>query len=160
MNKTKQEYWPKKMGEGRQRVVIEHVVPEIDAGRFPVKRVVGDKVVVEADIFADSHDALSCSLLHRKVVDSEWIRTPMQPLANDRWRGSFRVTELGRYVYGLEAWIDRFETWRRDLNKKIEYEQDVSMDLLVEAQLIENAAARATGEDSHPCWETTADALN
>jgi starch synthase (maltosyl-transferring) len=148
MNKTKQEHCPREKGEGRKRIVIEHVVPEIDAGRFPVKRIVGDEVVVEADIFADSHDALSCSLLYRKLGDLEWMRTPMQPLVNDRWRGTFSVMALGRYVYGLEAWVDRFETWRRALNKKVEAEQDVSVDLLAGAQLIEHAVERASGEDA------------
>jgi starch synthase (maltosyl-transferring) len=96
--------------EGRNRVVIEYVQPEIDDGCFPIKRVVGEDVVVEADILADGHDAIACVLRFRKEGDAEWLETLMQPLVNDRWRGIFRVTELGRYLYGIEAWVDKFET--------------------------------------------------
>jgi starch synthase (maltosyl-transferring) len=135
--------------EGRNRVVIEYVQPEIDDGCFPIKRVVGEDVVVEADILADGHDAIACVLRFRKEGDAEWLETLMQPLVNDRWRGIFRVTELGRYLYGIEAWVDKFETWRRDLNKKIEAEQDVSMDLMIGAQLIEEAASRASDTDAN-----------
>jgi starch synthase (maltosyl-transferring) len=134
--------------EGRKRAVIENVKPEIDGGRFPAKRVVGEEVVVEADIFADSHDVISCALLYRKEENADWREIPMQSLINDRWRGSFGVTELGRYVYCLEARVDRFETWRKDLNKKVEAGQEVSMDLLMGAQLIEDAASRASGTDA------------
>ena len=73
--------------EGRNRVIIEGVTPEIDAGRFPIKRIVGEETVVEADILTDGHDALSCALLYRKEGDDEWTEVPMEPLGNDRWRG-------------------------------------------------------------------------
>ena len=78
--------------EGRNRVVIEAVKPEIDGGRFPIKRTPGDKVVAEADIFADGHDVISCVLLFRKEDESRWTEIPMQPLGNDRWQGQFEVT--------------------------------------------------------------------
>jgi starch synthase (maltosyl-transferring) len=134
--------------EGRKRVVIENVSPEIDAGHYPAKRVVGEKVVVEADIFADSHDAISSAILYHKEEKAEWLETWMKPLVNDRWRGSFRVTELGRYVYCLQAWVDKFETWRRDLEKKVEAGQEVSTDLLMGAQFTEEAVSRASGSEA------------
>ena len=87
--------------EGRVRVVIEGVMPEIDSGRYPIKRIVGEEVVVEADIVADGHDALSCVLLYRQQATAEWTEVPMEPLVNDRWQGSLRVQELGRYRYTL-----------------------------------------------------------
>jgi starch synthase (maltosyl-transferring) len=133
--------------EGRNRVVIEHVLPEVDDGRFPVKRVVGEDVVVEADIMADGHDAISCVLRFRKEGEAEWLETSMQPLINDRWRGVFWVSELGRYLYGIEAWVDKFETWHRDLIKKVEAGQDVSVDLMTGAQFIEEASTRASDTD-------------
>src|SRR5690606_8271758 len=83
---------------GRTRVIIEGVTPEIDAGRHPIKRCVGERVIVEADIFADGHDVLSALLRFRQTGDSEWSEIPMQPLVNDRWRAQFEVTRLG------EAW--------------------------------------------------------
>ena len=134
--------------ESRTRIVIEGVTPEIDGGRFPIKRIIGDKVVVEADIFADGHDVLSAALLYRKEGDPNWIAIPMEFLVDDRWCGSFVVSELGRYRYTLIAWIDRFKTWQQNLAKKVEAKQDVSVDFLEGAQLIEEASLRATKRDT------------
>jgi starch synthase (maltosyl-transferring) len=130
------------------RVVIEAVKPEIDSGRFPVKRISGDEVTVEADIFTDGHDLLSAVLLHRREGDGRWEEAPMEPLANDRWRGVFSVAAPGRYRYTLQAWVDRFRTWRRDLEKKIAAGQQVGVELQVGAGLIEEAASRASGSDA------------
>ena len=131
----------------RRRVVIEGVTPEIDCGRFPVKRVVGESVTVEADAFTDGHDALSVMLLHRPAAaegeDAEpWTEVPMAPLGNDRWRGSFPVLRLGSHEYTIEAWIDRFGSWRRDLEKRLAAGQDVTVDLRIGAELLRAAAKR------------------
>jgi starch synthase (maltosyl-transferring) len=134
--------------EGRRRVVIEGVKPEIDGGRYAIKRTVGEPVVVEADIFTDGHDVLAGVLLHRHESESKWTETAFEPLANDRWRAQFTVEKLGRYFYSAQGWVDRFRSWRRDLEKKVEAKQDVSVDLLVGAQLVEAAAMRATGNDA------------
>jgi len=134
--------------EGGNRVIIEGVSPEIDGGRFPIKRIIGDKVVVEADIFTDGHDVLSVALLYRKEGDPNWIEIPMEFLANDRWRGSFVVSELGQYQYTLTAWVDRFKTWQQNLAKKVEAKQDVSVDFLEGAQLIEEAIMQPTKRDT------------
>ena len=131
--------------EGRRRVVIEAVYPEIDGGRFAAKRVAGERVVVEADIFADGHDAIAAVLLQRKDGDSKWRESIMRPLVNDRWRGAFQVTELGKYYFTIQAWIDRFKSWREGVEKKIAAGQDVALDLLAGAQLVVLGAARASG---------------
>jgi len=133
---------------GRRRVVIEGVEPEIDCGRFPAKRVVGDDVVVEADILADGHDVLAASVLYRKIGDADWGEAPMSPLVNDRWRGVFVVDSLGEYEFTIRGWVDRFTTWRRDLLKKAQADQDVSVDLTIGASLVEAAAGRAPGAAS------------
>ena len=85
------------MGEKRHRVAIEHVQPEIDSGRYPIKRVVGDTIVVEADLFADGHDVVRGILYYRHEQSEDWLETPLKLVTNDRWQGSFDVTELGRY---------------------------------------------------------------
>jgi len=139
--------------EGRKRVIIEGVTPEIDAGKFPIKRIVGEETVVEADILADGHDELSCVLLYRKEGDATWTEVPMQPLGNDRWRGSFRVQELGCYRYTVRGWIDHFKTWSRDLAKRIQAGQDISVDLLIGAELVEGARNEAT--QMHAGWLST-----
>jgi starch synthase (maltosyl-transferring) len=131
--------------EGRARVVIAGVQPEIDSGRFPVKRTVGEKLVVEADIFADGHDTLSAVVLYRAESESQWHEVPMRFLGNDRWDGGFRVTTLGTYVYTVHAWIDHFTSWRESLRKKVGANQDVTVDLLIGAELLDAVARRATG---------------
>ena len=134
--------------DGRKRAVIEGVEPEIDAGRFPAKRTIGDTVVVEADIFTDGHDALSAVLLHRKLDATTWTESAMRPLVNDRWAGDFPAAELGQYVFAIEAWVDSFKTWQRDLVKRVQASQDTSVDYLIGADLIESAATRAAGADA------------
>jgi starch synthase (maltosyl-transferring) len=136
------------LDQGRARAVIENVKPEIDCGRFPAKRTVGETMTVEADIFADGHDAVLAVLLHRKEGASTWMETPMQPLVNDRWRGTFEVNEIGNFYYTLQAWVDRFESWRRGFAKKVEAGQEAALDLLAGAELVEQAAKNAAGEDS------------
>src|SRR6185312_247223 len=138
---------PARHFDARRRVVIERVRPEIDGGRFPIKRVVGEKVVVEADIFADGHDQLSCRILYWDETDKEPHSAPMEPLVNDRWRGEFHVSEIGTCRYTVEGWVDHFKTWRGDLLKRIAAGQDVRIDLLIGAALIEGAASRAAGKD-------------
>jgi starch synthase (maltosyl-transferring) len=128
---------------GRQRVIIEGVEPEIDCGRFPIKRVVGEAVAVEADAFTDGHDAIVCRLLWRPESEKAWQEAAMEPLGNDRWRASFPVTAEGRWLYTVTAWVDLFKTWRRDLQKRVDAGQDVAVDLRVGAGLVREASARA-----------------
>ncbi|MFZ3213213.1 MAG: alpha-1,4-glucan--maltose-1-phosphate maltosyltransferase [Terriglobales bacterium] len=134
--------------DGRRRVVIERVAPEIDCGRFPIKRVVGEAVVVEADVFADGHDQVACQVLYSHEGHEEWQSSPMALVGNDRWRGAFSVGKVGRYEYTIEGWIDPFQTWRDGLAKRAAAGHDVHVDLLIGAGLIEAAAGRATGDDA------------
>jgi starch synthase (maltosyl-transferring) len=129
------------------RVIIEGVEPEVDGGRFPIKRTVGEEVVVSADIYADGHDVLSAVLRYRRSEESQWKETPMEPHVNDRWTGRFSVTALGVYEYTLQAWVDRFASWRRDLSKKAEAQQDVASELLEGAELVAKTAEAARPED-------------
>ena len=130
------------------RVVIENLYPEIDGGRFPIKRIVGERVVVTADIFADGHDVVSAVLLYRRRGEPEWQESPMVPEVNDRWTGSFTVLEVGQFEYTLQGWIDHFASWRNGFIKKVEAEQDVSVDILIGAGLVEEAVRRAANESA------------
>jgi len=138
----------KKLSEGRRRVIIEGITPQVDCGRFPAKRTVGDQVKVEADVFTDGHDAIAASLLARREGSKEWTEIRMKALVNDRWEAAFRVGELGRYVFKVQGWVDHFETWRRDLLKRIKAESDTSLDYLIGAELVAEAVGRATGGDA------------
>jgi starch synthase (maltosyl-transferring) len=151
---------------GRRRVVIEGLAPDIDAGRFPSKRTPGEIVVVEADIFADGHDRVAATLRFRQLSDvytegpSSWQEVWMQPLVNDRWRGSFAVSDVGWYEYEIEAWVDHFASWRHGLERWVAAGQDVASELLEGAALIRAAAAHATGEEDQRRLISTAAALD
>jgi starch synthase (maltosyl-transferring) len=135
------------LDEGRRRVVVDGLEPELEAGRFPIKRTVGETVLVEANVYGDGHDSLSCLLRYRHRDEESWHETPMEFLVNDRWRGSFRVERLGHYLYSVLGWIDHWKTWRKDFQKRIDAEQDVTVDLMIGAQLITDAAQRAPAPD-------------
>jgi starch synthase (maltosyl-transferring) len=137
--------------DGRKRVIIENVTPRVDGGRFAVKRVLGDRVTVEADIFADGNDVLACRLLFRPEADPAWSEAPMAPLppleataeTGERRRGTFTVTELGSWRYSVLAWVDHWQTWRRDLGRLLDAGGDPSLHLRSGAALVEQAGERA-----------------
>ena len=132
--------------DGRPRVVIEGVAPAVDGGRFAVKRIVGDEVVVEADCFADGHDVVACVVRWWREGNDGVDEVPMSALGNDRWRGSFVAPQVGRYRYTIVAWVDHFLSWRHDFERRIDAE-DLRIAALVGADLIDAAAARAHGDD-------------
>ncbi len=137
---------PGKAADGRVRVVIESVGPAVDGGRFAAKRVLGDRVLVEADCFTDGHDAVAARVLWRREEEPDWREAPMEFLGNDRWRGSFVVDSLGRYRYTVTAWVDHFLSWLHDLKRRVDPE-DIKIAAQVGAELIDGAARRATGAD-------------
>jgi len=139
--------------DGRSRVIIENVTPEIDGGTFAAKRVCGERVIVEADIFADGHEMISGMLLFRREAEKKWHETALKLVVNDRWRADFRVDEIGRYRYTLAAWIDRFQSWRRDLQKRAEVDEHSELDILTGALIIEQAARRASASDKKKLLE-------
>jgi starch synthase (maltosyl-transferring) len=155
-----------------RRVVIEHVRPEIDGGRFAIKRTVGERVDVSANIFADGHDVIAAVLRDRHGLTAEsaksaeknikenifsagsassavkreqWRETPMSLVApgTDEWTASFDTADIGWHEYEIVAWVDRFLTWRRDLTIKAADGQDIALELLEGSLLVREAAARA-----------------
>ena len=134
------------------RVVIENITPQVDCGRFPAKRALGESVAVEADVFTDGHDAVAATLFYRQESATEWHAVPMSALGNDRWQGRFTVQNIGRYVFTVAGWVDHLESWRQGLAKKYEAGQDVELDLRQCAVL-----ARAVAER---CKEAEARTLN
>jgi starch synthase (maltosyl-transferring) len=131
--------------DGRQRVVVENVRPRVDGGRFPVKRVLGDELVVQADAFGDGHDEVRVVLRWAgpDAPDGEWHETAMEPLGNDLWQASFPLEALGRYRYTVVGWVDRLGTWHHDLAKRVAAGQDVTVDQQIGRGLLEDAASRA-----------------
>ncbi len=128
--------------DGRTRVVIARVEPQFECGQHAIKRTVGEQVSVEADVFTDGHDAIGCRVLYRKDSEEEWYEADMEPLENDRWRGEFTVTEVGRYFYTIQGWVEPFRSWRRDLEKRVGADTDTHVDYLTGAKLIDDIADR------------------
>ena len=131
------------MREEFQPVIIEDVYPELDCGRYPVKREVGDRFEVWADIFKEGHDAIAAVLKYREKDKAEWSEAPMRLHENDRWSGSFSLVENARYEYTIEAWFDEFGTWRRDVGKKVDAGQDVELELIEGRRIVESASRRS-----------------
>src|SRR5437764_8262738 len=130
--------------------VIGKLRPLIDGGRDPVKRIVGDDLAVEADVFKDGHDVVAAALKWRRVGGARWHETAMSLVDNDRWRGICSLNEIGVYEYTVEAWTDSFRSWRDEFTKKFEAGiSDLNAEALEGAALIEAAGKRAhVAEDS------------
>lgn len=122
--------------KGTQRVIIENVQPEVDGGKYPAKRAVGEYVNVTADIFADGHDHIRATLLFRHESSSEWTTVEMVHLVNDQWQASFRADKKGYYTFTVKSWIDHFDTWYDGFKKKVAAKVDVKVELLEGALML------------------------
>ena len=139
----------------RRRVVLEAPYPEIDGGRFPARRVLGDVLRAEVDAFADGHDHVAGVVRWRHDKERAWHEAPLRELGNDRWAGDVPLTRMGRYRVTFEAWVDHWDTWRSDLRKRVDAEQDVTVDLQIGANHV-RAAIERLGEGSDAAASETA----
>jgi starch synthase (maltosyl-transferring) len=146
--------------EGRKRVIIEEVQPQVDCGRYPAKRILGDAVTITAAVFGDGHDHVSGRLLYRLSSETDWHFAPLIPLTNDLWTVAFTVDKLGDWLYTIEGWVDHFDTWCADLRKRLAAQptpdnpnasaesQDIPLALRTGALLLGQAAQRAKDPDN------------
>jgi starch synthase (maltosyl-transferring) len=142
---------PRRAGASKpppERIVIQFPTPSVDDGRYPAKRVVGDKVNVEADIFRDGHDILRAVVRSRPPQGRNWRETEMVRIDADiggvRWAGSFEVDRQGRWEYTIEAWTDVFGTWRDELERKVAAQQHgLAGELSEGVQILTGAANEA-----------------
>ncbi|MEO6922290.1 MAG: maltotransferase domain-containing protein, partial [Bryocella sp.] len=149
-----------KPAEGRCRVVIEEIQPQIDGGRYPAKRVLGDTVEVTAAIFGDGHDHVAARLTYRSHATGQVRSVRFTPLNNDVWSAKFVVDHLGAWSFSIEAWIDHFDTWVHDLFQRLAAQpdpqeptqqvtpQDIPLALRTGAIHVDGAAERAVPSDS------------
>ncbi len=132
------------MTQSPETVVIRHITPSLDNGRFSIKRQVGGEIVVEGDIFKEGHDLVSALLKWRLAGHKTWNETPMRPIGNDRWQGTLCVTEMGAWEFTIEAWGDVFFSWQHEIAKKFGAGlRDLQSEILEGAAFIEAAALRA-----------------
>jgi starch synthase (maltosyl-transferring) len=137
--------------DGRARVVLERLAPEVDAGRFAAKRVVGEPLCAEVDAFTDGHDRVAVVLHWRHADDPDWREQRMAPLVNDRWAATFVPDRLGRWQYRVQAWIDRYGTWLHDLARRPIGDRELPVWFAVGAALVTEAAASARGLQPSGC---------
>ncbi len=133
--------------DGHIRVSIDNVTPEIDCGKYPIKRVENEEILVTADIFGDGHDKVDAVLLYRektkgKSKEKKWQEKPFTFKGNDKWSCKFSIDTTGFFEYTIEAWIDHFTTWQDGLKKKFDAGQPMETELLIGAQMMEEAIAR------------------
>ncbi|MGZ3408127.1 MAG: maltotransferase domain-containing protein, partial [Polyangia bacterium] len=133
--------------DGRRRVVVAAVRPELDGGRCAVKRVVGDVLDVEADLVVDGHDVLAARVLFRHEHEKQWSEQALAPLGNDRWHAGLPLSALGRWHYTVEAWVDEWASFVWGFRRKVDAKQDVAVELIGAGELLRAAAERAAGED-------------
>ncbi len=143
---------------GPNRVVIDKVIPSVDDGAFPIKRADGDPLCVRAHVFADGHDTVVAVLQYRQRGDSVWQEVPMEPLGNDEWEATIRLMGIGFHEYRVVGWVDHFRFWREGFGKKQAEGQDMKVELLIGANLVEEAASRAEDGDRQRLLDA-ADAL-
>ncbi len=158
-----------KPSEGRKRVVIEEVQPEVNGGRYPAKRVIGDQVTVTAAIFSDGHDHVAARLLYRHSSEKQFTGVAFSALPNDLWTAQFQVDRLGTWHFTIEGWVDHFDTWISDLGKRLAAQpdpkqptqqvepQDIPLQLEIGARLIDEAGSRAKGGDAAKLQAAAAD---
>src|SRR5262249_13219712 len=130
-----------------RRIQIEEVYPELDGGRYPVKRIVGGGFEVWADLFRDGHDKLRAALKYRHE-DEEWREVPLVFYDNDRWVGRFRLDAVGLWRYTIEAWTDHFESWRDEVEKKRAADQSIELELVEGKAIVETALQGAGRADA------------
>ena len=131
----------------KARIHIEEVYPELDGGRYPVKRIAGELFEVWADLFRDGHDKLSAVLKYR-YEDEAWREAPFVFFDNDRWVGRFRLDAVGLWRYTIEAWTDHFESWRDEVEKKRAADQSIELELVEGQAIVEEALQQARGADA------------
>ena len=131
--------------DGRRRVSIEGITPQIDCGRFPIKRILGERVRVEVDLFTDGHDR-PAGVVRYRPGEEPWREIPLVPLVNDRWAAEFTVDRLGSWYLLRRGLVDRFGTWSADLMKRLDAGQDVSLDLTIGAKVDRERGFPARGE--------------
>ena len=132
--------------DGQLRAVIDAVLPHVDHGRFAVKRVVGAALAVTAHVFTDGHDQVRVRLCWRREGETAWQEAEMLPLGNDAWGASFTPDAQGRWRYTVSAWVDHFQSWRTELQRRVD-PADILLAARAGADLADAAAARAKGED-------------
>ena len=134
------------MALAENRLAIEGVTPEIDGGRFAVKRVEGEDLTISADVFSDGHDKIACAVVYGPSTAEKWSEEPLVFVENDRWAATIRFDKAGPYRYSIIAWRDLYATWRDEAKKKRDAGKLTDLELIEARELVR--AAQGSGRGS------------
>lgn len=132
---------------GKNRIVIEKISPQIDAGRYNSKNIIGDTVHVEADILIDGHDLIAARLLYKHTSEKVWSENIMYETVNDRWASSFVTTKIGEYEFKIEAWVDNIASWLHEVEAKVKAHVTLGVELLQGGLFLQEMAIKAKGDE-------------
>jgi starch synthase (maltosyl-transferring) len=152
-----------KTAEPPSRIQIQRVAPQVDCGRYPVKRSVGDRVDVSARVFRDGHELLGAAVRYKRVGATRWLEAPLDQLGNDEWAGSFEVDRTGTWCYRIEGWVDRVGSFQQELRRKVDAgQEDLTGELAegarlldVETLTVESALAAPARDRVEQAWSRT-----
>jgi len=152
-----------KTNEPPARIQIQRVTPQVDCGRYAVKRTVGERVDVTARIFRDGHELIGAAIRYKPAGATRWLEAPLEPLGNDEWAGSFDVDRVGAWSYRVEAWVDRVASFQHELRRKVDAGQkglkgelsEGAVLLGVEKLTVEAALAAPAGGRAEKTWSQT-----
>lgn len=133
--------------QGQLRVYIDNVYPEIDGGKYPIRRVPGEIVEVEADVFADGHDLVCARLLYRHFSEKKFSIAPMESTGGERWKGSFEITKQGTYIYTIEAWLDHALSWQHTLKRRLAGKEKLDVELLHGVKFLQKIKTKAAAKE-------------
>lgn len=146
--------------DGRQRVIISNVSPHVENGKFSAKTVLNEPTIISADIFSDGHDEVNASVFVKHENEKQWTELPMKLIVNDRWEATLVPDKLGYYQFKVQGWIDHFTTWKKGLRKKHEANQNIDVDLLIGADILEKVAVKADNKDKKQLLQWSNDLRN
>lgn len=132
---------------GRRRVIITNVSPQVEGGQYPAKAVLNNNIIFSADIFLDGHDEIGASLLLKHRKERQWKEIPMTFITNDHWELKMKPDKLGFYQFQVQGWVDHFSSWKKGLLKKYEAGQDVSLDIRIGIEMLEQATTYSAAKD-------------
>jgi starch synthase (maltosyl-transferring) len=145
------------------RIQVQRVTPQIDGGKYAVKRTIGEMVEVTARIFRDGHEVLGAAVRFKPAGATRWQESPLQAVGNDEWVGSFAVHAPGSWCFRIEAWVDRIASWQEEIRRKRDAgQEDLSSELAEGALLlgresvtVDEGLAAPAGDRSEKTWSPT-----
>ncbi|WP_031527356.1 alpha-1,4-glucan--maltose-1-phosphate maltosyltransferase [Dyadobacter crusticola] len=126
--------------DGRKRVVITNVSPQVEAGKYPARRAIGESIDFSADVFGDGHDVVAAAVIYKHETEENWNEVLMQFTGNDHWEATWSPDKEGIYQYRFTGWIDHFTTWKKGLVKKYDARQDIAVEIQIGVELLEEAS--------------------